>query len=85
MQKPTSLRLLLTLLLLIQACCWALTLLDLFQPGKPLLMLRDSTNTVSQLFQLFSTRILSATPTWTLSLAPPTTWTLVYRDMLIHV
>ncbi|CBY00120.1 predicted protein [Plenodomus lingam JN3] len=34
MSKPTTLRLLLTLLLLIQSLCWSLTLLHLLHPSK---------------------------------------------------
>ncbi|KAF1959780.1 hypothetical protein CC80DRAFT_545214 [Byssothecium circinans] len=62
MTKPTStstFRLLTTLLLLIQACCWALTLLDLFSPGKPLLLLRASTNILSNILTNLNTSIIA--------------------------
>ncbi|KAF2872186.1 hypothetical protein BDV95DRAFT_492928 [Massariosphaeria phaeospora] len=50
MSKDTSFRYCVALLLAIQAACWALTLLDLFSPGKPLSLLRTSSDVLSRLF-----------------------------------
>lgn len=43
MSKDTSFRLCMALLLVVQAGCWALMLINLFSPGQPLHMLRSTT------------------------------------------
>ncbi|KAF2244490.1 hypothetical protein BU26DRAFT_523137 [Trematosphaeria pertusa] len=59
MSKDSSFRTCIALLLAIQAACWALTLLDLYSPGKPLSLLRSSTNLFAQLFSRRTSGLLS--------------------------
>lgn len=63
-----SFRICIALLLAIQVACWALTLLDLFRPGKPLCLFRtfasllhNSTDLFSQLFARRASALLSYT------------------------
>lgn len=62
--KETSFRLCIAFLFTIQAACWALTLLDLLQPGKPLSLFRTSVsvyqNSTALVSQMFSRRAPSA-------------------------
>lgn len=53
MLKDNSFRICVALLLSIQTLCWALTLLDLISPGKPLSLLRSSSDFLSHLPRLF--------------------------------
>jgi len=53
MGKDSSFRLCIASLLIIQIACWALTLLDLYHPGKPTAMLR----TTMDLASLYFTRL----------------------------
>lgn len=50
MPKTDAFRTCIAILLFIQLTCWALTLLDLLSPGRPVSMLRTSMDVVSQLF-----------------------------------
>lgn len=50
MAKTDAFRVCIAILLIIQLTCWALTLLDLLSPGRPVLMLRSSMDVLSQLF-----------------------------------
>jgi hypothetical protein len=50
MPKSDAFRTCIAILLFIQLTCWALTLLDLLSPGRPVAMLRASTDVMSQLF-----------------------------------
>jgi hypothetical protein len=50
MAKTDAFRICIAILLFIQLTCWALTLLDLLSPGRPIVLLRESTNIISQLF-----------------------------------
>jgi hypothetical protein len=49
MVKDSSFRLFMAVLLVIQTVCWSLTLLDLMSPGKPLSLLRTSSEMMSQM------------------------------------
>ncbi|KAH7138801.1 hypothetical protein B0J11DRAFT_423637 [Dendryphion nanum] len=46
MSQDSSFRYCIALLLIVQAACWLLTVLDLFSPGKPLSLARNSISTV---------------------------------------
>ena len=48
--KPGPFRICIAFLLIIQLACWALTLLDLLQPGKPRALLRTALDVVAQVF-----------------------------------
>jgi DMSO reductase anchor subunit len=48
MPKDSSFRVCIALLLVIQAICWAFTLVDLWNPGKPRLLLRTSMEVVAR-------------------------------------
>jgi hypothetical protein len=48
MPKDSSFRVCIALLLVVQAICWTFTLVDLFSPGKPRLLLRTSMDLVGQ-------------------------------------
>lgn len=50
MAKSDAFRTCIAILLFIQLTCWALTLLDLLSPGRPVVVLRTSMDVVSQLF-----------------------------------
>lgn len=50
MAKTDVFRVCIAILLFIQLTCWALNLLDLLHPGRPIVLLRESTNIISQLF-----------------------------------
>lgn len=50
MAKTDAFRICIAILLLIQLTCWALTLLDLLSPGRPIILLRASVEVVSQVF-----------------------------------
>ncbi|KAF2280214.1 uncharacterized protein EI97DRAFT_429971 [Westerdykella ornata] len=64
MTKDTPFRLCLIFLLVMQTICWALALLDLFSPGKPLSLYRSSMsiyrNSTTMLSQLLSRRAAAA-------------------------
>lgn len=50
MAKDSSFRLCIAALLVVQIACWALTLLDLYQPGQPRVLLRTALDVVAQMF-----------------------------------
>jgi hypothetical protein len=58
MSKDSSFRLCIAALLIIQIACWALALVDLFEPGKPRLMIRTTMDVISQLFARRSAAML---------------------------
>ncbi|KAF2006839.1 hypothetical protein P154DRAFT_480589 [Amniculicola lignicola CBS 123094] len=47
--KEASFRICIAVLLAVQAACWILMLLDLYQPGKPLLLFRNSTSILTRI------------------------------------
>ncbi|KAF2687382.1 hypothetical protein K458DRAFT_189819 [Lentithecium fluviatile CBS 122367] len=59
MPKPSTFNTCIALLLLVQTLCWALILLDLLSPGKPLALLRTWTNHFSQLLARRPSSLLS--------------------------
>jgi hypothetical protein len=74
MAKDSSIRLILALLLAVQILCWALTLLDLLSPGKPLALARSTTQVVSQVAsQILSHRL------------PSPSAVLSFKDILIRI
>jgi hypothetical protein len=50
MAKSDAFRTCIAILLFIQLTCWALTLVDLLSPGRPVVLLRTSMDMISQLF-----------------------------------
>lgn len=50
MAKGDTFRTCIAILLFIQLTCWALTLLDMLSPGRPVAMLRTSMDIINQLF-----------------------------------
>ena len=50
MAKTDVFRVCIAILLFIQLTCWALTLLDLLSPGRPIVLLRTSVDAVGQVF-----------------------------------
>ncbi|KAF9696952.1 hypothetical protein EKO04_004766 [Ascochyta lentis] len=50
MAKTDAFRICIAILLFIQLTCWALTLLDLLSPGRPIALMRTSVRIVSQVF-----------------------------------
>ncbi|KAH7345929.1 hypothetical protein BKA66DRAFT_433801 [Pyrenochaeta sp. MPI-SDFR-AT-0127] len=59
MGKESSFRICIAVLLAIQAACWALTLLDLFSPGKSRALLRTVFDMVSRVTSRRSSGVLS--------------------------
>jgi len=59
MAKPSSFRLLITLLLAIQALCWTLTLLNLLDPARLRLVLRATTDLLAPVLARPSAVLLS--------------------------
>jgi hypothetical protein len=59
MPKDSTFHTCIAALLLIQTLCWALTLLDLLSPGKPLALLRTWTDVMSQLLSRRPSSLLS--------------------------
>lgn len=49
MAKDASFRMCIAALLVVQVACWALTLLDLYQPGQPRVLLNTAFDGVSQM------------------------------------
>ncbi|KAF1920804.1 hypothetical protein BDU57DRAFT_436091 [Ampelomyces quisqualis] len=58
MSKDSSFRICIAFLLVIQIACWALSLADLFIPGKPRLIVRTTMDVISQLFARRSAAML---------------------------
>jgi capsular polysaccharide biosynthesis protein len=50
MPKDSSFRLCILILLIIQTTIWALTLLDLMHPGRPIALVRSTVDMVATLF-----------------------------------
>ena len=50
MAKADAFRTCIAILLFIQLTCWALTLLDMLSPGRPVVLMRTSMDTINQLF-----------------------------------
>ena len=50
MAKESSFRFCIAALLVVQIACWALTLLDLYSPGKPRVLLRTALDVVATIF-----------------------------------